>query len=210
MSTHPPRAEYPRPHLVRNDTHGIGWLCLNGDWAFRFGDPEGWDGESAVSADACDRQRGCPGPSQGLWRGSGARGDRGCRPPSQRRGCRSTAEWPPPAEAAPSGRWGQEARGRLACQCWDRVVAEGEPASQPRYCTRPLGSPYRVGHIASRVRSYSESSNRPGRKCDQVPKVQMANAMAIVRRGPVTPFGQHRGQAGGQYVTGRGPKAPPC
>lgn len=66
MSTHPPRAEYPRPHLVRNDTHGIGWLCLNGDWAFRFGDPEGWDGESAVSADACDRQIIVPFPWEAL------------------------------------------------------------------------------------------------------------------------------------------------
>ncbi|MBD3176286.1 MAG: hypothetical protein GF320_13995 [Armatimonadia bacterium] len=56
VSTRTPRAEYPRPHLVRDDTPGQGWLSLNGAWAFRFGDPDGWDGENPIEPGACDRE----------------------------------------------------------------------------------------------------------------------------------------------------------
>lgn len=56
MNTPIPRAEYPRPQLVRDDRPGEGWLCLNGPWAFRFGDPDDWDGVSPITASACDRE----------------------------------------------------------------------------------------------------------------------------------------------------------
>lgn len=62
MNTKTPRAEYPRPHLIRDDTPGEGWLSLNGPWSFRFGDPDGWDGASPVNPEGCDRQIVVPFP----------------------------------------------------------------------------------------------------------------------------------------------------
>ena len=65
------RGEYPRPHLVRNDAPGAGWLSLCGKWRFRFGDP---DCDGPPPADAFDREIEVPFPWESFAAWGRARG----------------------------------------------------------------------------------------------------------------------------------------